>query len=116
MSFEEMLDGLQGPLLRHELEKLANELRNILTSLAALNEMNQNLLRTALALVREVLSGVSGSSQREDYDRRGLSGERAGHGRPYEFFGLICRGCAPLSLANSPPPALSGLIFAADAT
>ena len=84
MSFEEMLDGLSGPL-RDELEKLAAELRNVLSSLSTLNELNQNLLRTALALVREVLSGVSGSSQREDYDRRGLAGEQQGTGGLMNF-------------------------------
>ncbi len=84
LSLSDMLDGVGNPL-RAELEKIAEELRQVLKALAETNEINQSLLRTALALVREVLGGVSGASQREDYDRRGLSGDQQGTGGLMNF-------------------------------
>ena len=74
-----MLDGVGEPL-RGELERLRLELRGVLQSLSQMNDINQTLLRTALALVREVLSGVSGVDQNQGYDRRGLEGEQRGSG------------------------------------
>ena len=84
LTLTEMLDGVGEPL-RGELNKLAEELRQVLKALLETNEVNQSLLRTALALVREVLTGVSGASQREDYDRRGLAGEQQGIGGLMNF-------------------------------
>ena len=94
LTLSEMLDGVGNPL-RAELEKLREELRQVLKALAETNEINQSLLRTALALVREVLTGVAGASQMEDYDRRGLSGEQQAPA-VMNFFCLFAGACAPL--------------------
>lgn len=79
-----LLSGLSDPISDRVLA-LGDELRSILKQLVTLNETNQVVLRTALGMVRQVMSAFTGDSGREGYDRSGNGGEQRGSGGLMNF-------------------------------
>ncbi|TVR47168.1 MAG: flagellar protein FlgN [Planctomycetota bacterium] len=69
-----------GQTLRGQLQHLGEELRAVVQELQRCNDGNQLLLRTALGLVREMLGTITGSDERQGYDRSGHSGGHRGSG------------------------------------
>ncbi|TVR11107.1 MAG: flagellar protein FlgN [Planctomycetota bacterium] len=79
-----LLNGLADPLC-DKILALGDELRSILHQLVRVNETNQVIMRTALGMVRQVMSAFTGDTGREGYDRSGNGGEQRGSGGLMNF-------------------------------
>ncbi len=73
--------GMSLEPLQSELKARQLLIRDALDRLRIVQERNQALLRQGLGLMRDLVNALTGTTEPQSYDRRGLGGTQRGHGR-----------------------------------